>query len=194
MTGQPPLILASTSPFRRQLLERLRLPFTTAAPEVDETPRPGETPHELVIRLAEAKARAIGATQRGLIIGSDQVATTGTDILGKPGTHERAAAQLGHLSGRRVTFHTGLCLLHSAVDEVQVDDVPYHVVFRTLATDQIERYLRAERPYNCAGSFKSEGLGITLFERLEGDDPTALIGLPLIRLTRMLARAGVILP
>ncbi|MEZ5540751.1 MAG: Maf family nucleotide pyrophosphatase [Pseudomonadota bacterium] len=194
MTGQPPLILASTSPFRRQLLERLRLPFTTAAPEVDETPRPGETPHELVIRLAEAKARAIGATQRGLIIGSDQVATTGTDILGKPGTHERAAAQLGHLSGQRVTFHTGLCLLHSAVDEVQVDDVPYHVVFRTLATDQIERYLRAERPYNCAGSFKSEGLGITLFERLEGDDPTALIGLPLIRLTRMLARAGVILP
>ncbi len=149
---------------------------------------------DLVTRLAVAKARAVGNTRQGLIIGSDQVATTGSDILGKPGSHERAAAQLAYLSGRRVTFHTGLCLLNSTNGDLQADEVPYHVMFRTLAGEQIERYLRAEQPYNCAGSFKSEGLGITLFERMEGDDPTALIGLPLIRLTHMLALAGIDLP
>jgi septum formation protein len=194
VTAPPRLVLASTSPFRKQLLGRLGIDFVTVAPDVDETPRPGEAPRDLVVRLAEAKARAVGATQAGLIIGSDQVATTGADILGKPGDHARAAAQLAFLSGRRVTFHTGLCLLNSISGEMQVDDVPYHVVFRALDADRIERYLRAEQPYNCAGSFKSEGLGITLFERMEGSDPTALIGLPLIRLTGMLAQAGIVLP
>jgi len=188
------LVLASTSPFRRELLTRLGLGFVTAAPEVDETPRRGETPDALVRRLSEAKARAVGETCRGLIIGSDQVATTGSDILGKPGTHERAVAQLQHLSGKTVTFHTGLCLLNSENGELQLDVVPFRVVFRQLDDERIERYLQHDRPYNCAGSFKSEGLGITLFERMQGDDPTALIGLPLIRLTTMLARAGMVLP
>jgi septum formation protein len=193
-TSRPPLVLASTSPFRRELLQRLGLPFETAAPDVDETPRPAETPAALVLRLAEMKARAVGAARNGLIIGSDQVASTGIDILGKPGTHEKAAAQLAFLSGKRVSFHTGLCLLNSASDELQLDVVPFYVQFRPLAEAQIERYLAAEQPYNCAGSFKSEGLGITLFERMEGEDPTALIGLPLIRLTTMLANVGVVLP
>lgn len=188
------LVLASTSPFRRELLTRLGLGFATAAPEVDETPRRDETPDALVRRLSEAKARAVGETCRGLIIGSDQVATTGSDILGKPGTHERAVAQLQHLSGKTVTFHTGLCLLNSENGELQLDVVPFRVVFRQLDDERIERYLQHDRPYNCAGSFKSEGLGITLFERMQGDDPTALIGLPLIRLTTMLARAGMVLP
>jgi MAF protein len=189
-----PLVLASTSPFRRELLERLGIPFRTVAPDADETALPGETPQALVGRLARLKARAAGATHRGLIIGSDQVATTGSDILGKPGNHERAVAQLRYLSGKRVSFHTGLCLLDSVSGNCQVDVVPYHVVFRTLDDAQIEHYLRADQPYHCAGSFKSEGLGITLFERMEGDDPTALIGLPLIRLTSMLKQAGIVLP
>jgi septum formation protein len=188
------LVLASTSPFRRELLTRLGIGFATAAPEVDETPRRGETPDALVRRLSEAKARAVGETCRGLIIGSDQVATTGSDILGKPGTHERAVAQLQHLSGKTITFHTGLCLLNTESGELQLDVVPFRVVFRQLDDERIERYLQHDRPYNCAGSFKSEGLGITLFERMQGDDPTALIGLPLIRLTTMLARAGMVLP
>lgn len=190
----PPLVLASTSPFRRELLMRLGIGFSTAAPEVDETPHQDETPDALVRRLSEAKARAVGASCSGLIIGSDQVATTGPDILGKPGTHDRAVAQLQHLSGKAVTFHTGLCLLDSTSGELQLDVVPFRVVFRQLDDARIERYLQREHPYNCAGSFKSEGLGITLFERMEGEDPTALIGLPLIRLTTMLARAGIILP
>jgi len=189
-----PLLLASTSPFRRELLARLGVPFETVAPDADETPLPGESPQHLVTRLAELKARAVAATRTGLIIGSDQVASTGDGILGKPGSHARAAAQLNYLSGRQVSFYTGLCLLDTAGDTVQVDMVPFHVQFRTLTADQIERYLRAEQPYNCAGSFKSEGLGITLFEKMAGDDPTALIGLPLIRLTSMLAQAGILLP
>jgi MAF protein len=191
---QLPLILASSSPFRRELLQRLGLPFETAVPDADETPLADETPQALVRRLAEMKARAVGATHSGLIIGSDQVASTGSDILGKPGTHEKALAQLAFLSGKRVSFHTGLCLLNSASNAIQVDVVPFHVRFRPLTEAQIERYLTAEQPYNCAGSFKSEGLGITLFERMEGEDPTALIGLPLIRLTSMLANAGIVLP
>ncbi len=189
-----PLVLASTSPFRKELLQRLGITFTTAAPDVDESPLADETPEALVRRLAEAKARAIGQSRKGLIIGSDQVATTGSDMLGKPGTHTRAAEQLQNLSGRLVTFHTGLCLLNSAAGEAQVDVIPFRVQFRQLDAGQIERYLQADRPYNCAGSFKSEGLGITLFERMDGDDPTALIGLPLIRLTTMLAQAGIVLP
>jgi septum formation protein len=193
-TTRLPLVLASTSPFRKELLQRLAIPFETAAPDVDESPRADDTPAALVRRLSGAKARAIGKLRQGLIIGSDQVATTGNDILGKPGTHPRAIEQLRYLSGRLVTFHTGLCLLNSVTDEVQLDVIPYKVQFRQLEEGQIERYLQADQPYNCAGSFKSEGLGITLFERMDGDDPSALVGLPLIRLTSMLAAAGVVLP
>ena len=188
------VILASTSPFRRELLERLGIPFVTAAPDVDETPQANETPEALVRRLPEDKARAIAASHRGLIIGSDQVATTGNNILGKPGTHERAFEQLQGLSGKRVTFQTGLCLLNTETGEAQLDVIPFIVKFRQLGDDRIERYLQQEQPYNCAGSFKSEGLGIALFEYMEGTDPTALVGLPLIRLTSMLAQAGIILP
>jgi len=193
-TTRPPLILASTSPFRRELLERIGIQFTTAAPEIDESAHPGEKPSALVRRLSEAKARAIGATCKGLIIGSDQVATTGDDILGKPGTHAKAVEQLEYLSGKRVCFHTGLCLLNTETDTADVEVVPFHVQFRQLDDRQIENYLQADKPYNCAGSFKSEGLGITLFERIEGDDPTALIGLPLIKLTTMLRKSGITLP
>ncbi len=189
-----PLILASTSPFRRELLERIGIAFTTAAPEIDESAHPGEKPPALVRRLSEAKARAIGASRRGLIIGSDQVATTGDDILGKPGTHEKAVEQLKYLSGKNVCFHTGLCLLNTETDTADVKVIPFNVQFRQLDEEQIENYLRADTPYNCAGSFKSEGLGITLFERMEGDDPTALVGLPLIELTTMLRKAGIVLP
>jgi septum formation protein len=193
-TTHLPIVLASTSPFRRELLSRLALPFETAAPDIDESRHPHEPPLDLVRRLSEAKARACASDRDALVIGSDQIATIGDDVLGKPGTHERAAAQLRHLSGRSVTFLTGLCLLNTATNESQVDVIAFRVHFRTLSEEQIERYLHHDKPYNCAGSFKSEGLGIALFERMEGDDPTALIGLPLIRLTDMLARAGVSLP
>ena len=187
-----PIVLASTSPYRRELLGRLGLVFTTCSPKTDETDQAGETPKELVLRLSEAKARA-GAAQSepGLVIGSDQVAVVGDTVLGKPGTAERACAQLAQLSGQRVTFHTGLCLLNSAQQRVQVDLVPFTVLFRTLSTQQIENYVRREQPLNCVGSFKSEGLGVALFERMEGNDPTALIGLPLIRLVSMLEAEGV---
>lgn len=189
-----PVVLASTSPYRKELLQRTGIDFKTIAPDVDESCLPGETPENLVKRLAEAKARVIGKTCQALIIGSDQVAVSGDEILGKPGTHENAVAQLRKLSGKLVTFQTGLCLLNSTSNEMQVDNIPFRVQFRKLDEQQIERYLRADQPYNCAGSFKSEGLGITLFERMDGDDPTALIGLPLIRLTSMLMQAGVVLP
>ncbi len=189
-----PIILASTSPFRRELLDRLNLPFETATPDIDESRRENETAEALVRRLSESKARAIGDSRPGLIIGSDQVATVDGEILGKPGTHQRAMEQLRRLSGRSVVFLTGLCLLNSVTDELQLDVIPFRVQFRELQDAQIVRYLQHDQPYNCAGSFKSEGLGITLFERLEGDDPTALIGLPLIRLTAMLTRAGITLP
>lgn len=190
----PPIILASTSPFRKELLGRLNLPFATVAPDVDESRLDNEPATDLVGRLSEAKARAVGATHEGLIIGSDQVATHGETILGKPGDHATAMQQLRQLSGEHVTFLTGLCLLNSVTGEVQLDVVPFSVVFRRLDDARIDRYLRHDQPYNCAGSFKSEGLGIALFERMEGDDPTALIGLPLIRLTGMLANAGITLP
>ena len=189
-----PVVLASTSPFRKALLQRLGIRFATAAPDVDEAPLAGESAEALVKRLAEAKARAVGQSRKGLIIGSDQVATTAGEILGKPGSHTRAVEQLRKLSGKPVIFYTGLCLLNSASDELQIDVIPFKVRFRELDDAQIERYLLADQPYNCAGSFKSEGLGITLFEYMDGDDPTALIGLPLIRLTTMLATAGVVLP
>ena len=189
-----PIVLASTSPYRKELLQRMGIAFKTVAPDVDESSLPGESPENLVKRLAKAKARVIGKTCEALIIGSDQVAVSGDEILGKPGSHENALVQLRKLSGKLVTFQTGLCLLNSTSNEMQVDTVPFRVQFRKLDEQQIERYLRADQPYNCAGSFKSEGLGITLFERMDGDDPTALIGLPLIRLTSMLMQAGVVLP
>jgi septum formation protein len=194
MHDKAQLVLASTSPFRRDLLQRLGIPFITAAPDVDESPLPGEAADALVQRLSASKARAVGRTHAGLVIGSDQVATVGEAILGKPGNHERAFEQLQQLSGRTVTFHTGLCLLDTEKDLQQLDVIPFTVEFRQLSTTQIEHYLRREQPYNCAGSFKSEALGITLFRRMQGDDPTALIGLPLIRLTDMLATAGISLP
>lgn len=185
------LVLASTSPFRRELLERLGLPFSTCAPDVDETPLPGESPAAMVARLARAKAEAVrDRFPDALIIGSDQCAELDGKILGKPGNHERAVAQLSAASGRSVAFHTGLCLLDTGSGERQEAVEPFRVHFRTLGREEIEDYVRREQPYGCAGSFKSEGLGIALFERMEGDDPTALIGLPLIRLCRMLVHIG----
>ena len=190
-----PLVLASTSPFRAQLLEKLALPFETMAPEVDESRHEQESPVELVRRLAEAKARAAGGRfPAHLIIGSDQVACVDEEILGKPGDEEKAVAQLLRMQGRRVTFHTGLCLYNSSEDRVLVVCEDYHVHFRPLNETQIRRYVRKEMPLNCAGSFKSEGYGITLFRKLEGDDPNTLIGLPLIRLVEMLAVEGLELP
>ena len=188
----PPLVLASTSPYRRELLMRLGVPFTVCAPDVDESRLSDETPDALVRRLAEAKARA-GATQApepALVIGSDQVAVVDDEVLGKPGSVARACAQLERLSGRRVTFLTGLCLYHSGTRCSRIDMVPFAVQFRTLNAAQIEAYVAREQPLNCAGSFKSEGLGIALFETMEGSDPSALIGLPLIRLVDMLQAEG----
>jgi len=193
-TAPLPLILASTSPFRKELLGRMNLLFETFAPEVDESRKAAEAPEHLVRRLSEAKARAVGGSHQGLIIGSDQVAVCGEKILGKPGNHEAATAQLRMLSGQSVIFLTGLCLYNSVSENIQIDLIPFTVKFRELDGSRIESYLRADEPYNCAGSFKSEGLGITLFETMSGDDPTALIGLPLIRLTTMLAAEGIILP
>lgn len=186
------LILASTSPFRRELLTRLGLPFATRSPEVDETRLSGEDAPRLVARLAEWKARRVAEQEpNALVIGSDQAAVLEGEIIGKPGNHQRAVEQLQRVSGCVVAFYTGLCLLDSASGFRQVAVEPFHVAFRTLTGEMIEHYLQREQPYQCAGSFKSEGLGIALFERLEGDDPTGLIGLPLIRLTRMLEAAGI---
>jgi len=186
------LVLASTSPFRKALLERLGQPFSTARPDTDETRRPGETANALVERLSEDKARAVaGQFPEALIIGSDQVAVLGDEILGKPGTHEKAMTQLSATSGNEVLFLTGLCLLNAASGRAQVEVVPFTVKFRSLTARQIDTYLRREQPYNCAGSFKSEGLGIALFEAMKGEDPNALVGLPLIRLITMLNNEGV---
>lgn len=186
------LILASSSPYRKELLHRLGLPFNAIPPQADETPLPGESPESLVARLAGAKAHAIALQHTdALIIGSDQVAVLDGETLGKPGNHDNAVKQLANASGKRVEFLTGLCLLNSATRRMQVDVIPFAVVFRVLSAAQIENYLRHEQPYNCAGSFKSEGLGIALFDKLEGEDPTALIGLPLISLVRMLEHEGV---
>ncbi|RTZ73257.1 MAG: septum formation inhibitor Maf [Gammaproteobacteria bacterium] len=190
-----PLVLASTSPYRAQLLEKLGLPFETASPEVDERRHEHESPVELVRRLAEAKARAVRERfPAALIIGSDQVACVEEEILGKPGSEEKAIAQLLRMRGRRVTFHTGLCLFNSAEDRVLVSCEDYHVHFRELNKHQVRRYVEKEQPFDCAGSFKSEGYGITLFSRLEGDDPNSLVGLPLIRLVEMLGVEGIELP
>lgn len=185
------LILASTSPYRRQLLERLGVPFSTVNPEVDESRLDGESAEQLVRRLAEAKARSVAISRPGaLVIGSDQVAVLEDRILGKPGSRERAVEQLTASAGKQVDFLTGLCVADSTSGETQVDVVPYSVVFRPLSQVQIDAYVAREEPYNAAGSFKSEGLGIALFERMAGHDPTALVGLPLIRLVSMLQTAG----
>ena len=189
------LVLGSTSPFRKALLDKLGIPFITDTPNTDETRRPGETPDRLVRRLAEDKARDVASRfPDALVIGSDQVACVGDEILGKPGNRENAIAQLSAASGKAVTFYTGLCLYNAANDQIQVAVEPFVVHFRVLGAAQIERYIDREQPFNCAGSFKSEGFGITLFAALEGRDPNALVGLPLIRLVEMLDRQGVFLP
>jgi MAF protein len=186
------LILASTSAFRHKLLERLEISFEARAPDIDETPTPGEDPRHLAGRLARLKAHAVATREpNALVIGSDQVATLGSTLLGKPGTHEQAVAQLSRASGRTVDFYTGLCLMDSDSGRSQLDIVTFRVNFRTLGLEQIERYLLRERPYGCAGSFKSEGLGIALLDKLEGNDPTSLVGLPLISLSHMLENEGI---
>lgn len=190
-----PLVLASSSPYRRELLTRLRLPFTWSAPAINETARPDEDASTLVRRLAAEKARALSPKHpQHLIIGSDQVAILDNQILGKPQTHERAHAQLLAASGNSVTFLTGLALLDSQSGHCQIDCIPFTVHFRQLNDAQITRYLQAEQPYDCAGSFKAEGLGVSLFRSTEGTDATSLIGLPLIRLVDMLHIAGIDVP
>ena len=191
----PQLVLASTSPYRRLLLERLGLPFTAVAPGVDETGSAREPVTALVQRLARAKAQVVAARHPdALIIGSDQAAERDGEILGKPGDHAEAVKQLQAASGKYMKFHTGLCLWDSRSGSCQEYTDQTRVIFRPLAADEIERYLQAEKPYDCAGSFKSEGLGITLFQAIESEDPTALVGLPLIALCRMLRTAGIRLP
>lgn len=191
----PSLLLASSSAYRRELLSRLRVPFECASPDIDETRLPDETPQALVLRLAEQKARALAARYpHHLIIGSDQVAVLGDEVLGKPHDFARAHRQLSNASGKSVTFLTGLALLNSASGVCQVDHVPFTVHFRELDAERITRYLEAEQPYDCAGSFKAEGLGVSLFRGTEGSDATSLVGLPLIRLVDMLLKEGVSIP
>lgn len=190
------IILASSSPYRRELLQRLGVPFDTASPACDETAAPDETPAGLVERLAHAKAERIATTtvDDAIVIGSDQVAAVGNTVLTKPGTHERAVEQLRSCSGRAVVFYTGLCVINTRSSATYTERVEYRIDFRSLQDDEIERYLRWETPYDCAGSIRSEGYAITLFERMVGDDPTALVGLPLIRLTELLRYCGIALP
>ncbi len=189
------LILASTSPYRRALLARFGLPFEVLRPEIDETPLSGEGPSSLADRLAEAKARAVAVRQpQAWVIGSDQVAELAGQPLSKPGSFERAADQLAAASGRTLNFHTAVTLYrHSDRRVMRMHDTT-RVRLRTLSATEIERYLHAEQPYDCAGSFKAEGLGITLFEAIDSRDPTALIGLPLIALAQALREAGFVLP
>jgi septum formation protein len=192
---QPRLILASTSPYRRELLGRLQLPFEAIAPDADESPLPGELPTATAERLSLAKARAVADRYPdALIIGSDQVAYQGEDRYGKPGTRENAIAQLRAMSGNAVVFHTGLCLLNAKTGRYQLRGIPTEVRFRQLSDAEILRYLDKEDALNCAGSARSEGLGIALLEYLHGDDPNALVGLPLIVLCELLRAEGVELP
>jgi septum formation protein len=189
------LILGSTSRYRRELLERLRLPFDVVAPDVDETPHPGEAPRDLAVRLALAKARAVAAKHpEAVVIGSDQVADLDGEPLGKPGNHERAVKQLRRMRGRTVVFQTALAVVCASSGFEQQDLAPVRVVFRELADAEIESYLRLEEPYDCAGSARSEGLGVALLDAIDSDDPTALVGLPLIRTCRMLRAAGLRIP
>jgi septum formation protein len=190
-----PIVLASSSPYRRQLLERLRLPFDTVAPQVDESPQHGETPLQAALRLALLKASTVGRRHPGaIVIGSDQVAELDGVAIGKPGGHDEALAQLVAMQGRTVTFHTALTVLRHADQRVCSECVDTRVSFRRLPADALDAYLRLEQPYDCAGSAKVESLGICLVESVRSDDPTALIGLPLIRLTAMLAGYGIALP
>ncbi len=187
-----PLILGSTSRYRHELLSRLRVPFEVAAPEVDETPLPGESPRALACRLALAKAHAVAARfPSAVVIGSDQVADLAGEPLGKPGTHARATAQLRRMRGHTVIFQTAVAVVCRESGFEQTDLAPVEVRFRPLGDDEIEAYLQAEQPYDCAGSAKSEGLGIALLEAIHSDDPTALVGLPLIRTCRLIRAAGV---
>lgn len=189
------LLLASSSPYRQELLSRLGLPFESCTPDIDETHLPGESAEQLVNRLAEQKARALAERYPNhLIIGSDQAAVLDSKIIGKPHTFERAKQQLQSASGNSVRFLTGLALLDSATGRIQADCIPFTVHFRELDEARIERYLRIEKPYDCAGSFKAEGLGISLFRATEGEDVTSLVGLPLIRLVDMLLTAGYDVP
>lgn len=189
------LVLASTSVFRRELLSRLQLPFETAAPDADEAPLPGEAPAATAERLALAKAEAVASGfPDALIIGSDQVAFHDNQRFGKPGTRENASRQLRAMSGKKVIFHTGLCLLNAASGRIHVRGIPTEVHFRELSDADINRYLDKEDALNCAGSAKSEGLGISLMDAMRGDDPNALVGLPLIALCQMLRAEGVELP
>ncbi len=185
------LILASSSPYRKETLNKLGIHFSCMSPDIDESASPEESPEALVMRLALEKAKTIAKSHpQALIIGSDQVAVIGSEVMTKPHTHDNAVKQLQRSSGQVVTFLTSLCLYNSHTDQYQTTLSPYSVEFLTLEEQQIENYLRAEQPYNCAGSFKSEGLGITLFKRFEGNDPNSLIGLPLIDLTAMLRKEG----
>lgn len=196
MSSHLPLVLASSSVYRRALLEKLGVPFEHASPDIDESVRPNEAPAALVERLAIAKARALAERHpQALIIGSDQMAISPDGAaLGKPHTPEKAVAQLLAMSGRRVTFVTGLCLLNSATGRIQSLCEPYVVRFRELSQAQVERYVAREKPLDCAGSFKSEGYGVTLFQSFEGRDPNSLIGLPLMALVELLAQEGLDLP
>ena len=189
------IILASGSRYRRELLERLGLPFQTWSPDVDESPRPGESPRETAVRLAREKARAGALSHPGAwIIGSDQVAELDGQPIGKPGNRENARAQLRAMRGRSVQFHTGVCLFNAQRERLQERLVTTDVAFRALEDDEIERYLDREPAFDCAGSAKSEALGISLLDRLSGDDPTALVGLPLIALSAMLRAEGIAVP
>ena len=189
---RPPLVLGSTSPYRRDLLARLRLEFSIDAPHVDETPRPGESPADLALRLALAKATDVaGRHPDAVVIGSDQVAELDGAPVGKPGTHQRAVAQLQAMRGRRVTFHTAVTVLRPATGFARTLLAPVVVQFRDLDDAEIERYLRLEQPYDCAGSAKCETLGIALLDRIDSDDPTALVGLPLMRTCALLREAGI---
>ncbi len=183
------LVLGSSSPFRKALLEKLDLSFDCDSPDIDETPMEGESPKDMVARLAKLKAQAIAVRHpQSIIIASDQCATLDGKIIGKPGDHKSAVKQLQEARGRTVTFYTSLCVFNAATNQFEECIEPFYVYFRALTDSQIENYLQKEQPYNCAGSFKSEGLGISLFERLEGNDPNTLIGLPLIQLIKMLER------
>jgi septum formation protein len=186
------IVLGSSSPYRRELLSRLKVEFEVDLPHVDESPRTGETPRAIALRLAVEKARAVAAKHPdAAVIGSDQVADLAGEPLGKPGTHERAFEQLRRMSGQVVVFHTAVAVVCRDTGFEQLDLAPVRVTFRKLGDDEIENYLRAEEPYDCAGSARSEGLGIALLESIESDDPSALVGLPLIRTCRMLRAAGV---
>ena len=189
---QTPIILASSSPFRQQLLKRLHLDFDCRAPDVDESLLANESAEDYVRRLAHAKAGKIAAQNPdAVVIGSDQCALLDDQILGKPGTHEKALEQLRSARGKTVTFHTGICVLNLISGYEAIENVCFEVEFRHLEDEQLDHYLRMEEPYQCAGSFKSEGYGITLFRAMRGEDPTALIGLPLISLIPMLEKAGI---